>query len=306
MITGVPDHHELAQTATGWLNLAWNIVIGEANEINLEFFYDLEERMGREVAERVISRWWGARRLQLNNATSLLQQSLEIFLKARIAEISPFLLIVGNPQSWPSRDKTGNVDFAEFRTLDASHLCRAAQIVSASPIPEQFVQFYSRLRKERNKIMHLNAGSVKAEVHTIILNILEAHRLLFPGQLWVEFRTGYLISTREYSDEEMAFTGEDLTHDRVCTEIAAAFHELSPQYWKLYFHFDKRKKALQCPRCAELRSKHADEWRFAQRQRDGSIRCVACLSVFTKEDYDKRFAEYFGDPDQGKALHDRC
>jgi hypothetical protein len=295
MITGVPDHTELTETATGWLNLAWDIVIDEAKSFQeVEFLYhEIEERKGRELAERAINQHWNAQRLRLNNAISLLQQSLEIFLKARIAEASPFLLIVGDPQSWPSPDSSGNVDFAEFRTLDALHLCRAARIVSATSLPEQFVQFYTRLRKERNKIAHLNAGSIKAEAHAIILDILEAHRLLFPGQLWVEFRRNYVDSTGEYSDKEGLFSGDDYTNDKICNEIEVALAELSSRDGKLYFQYDHRKKGLRCPHCLEQR--HGDdEWRFAQKSKDGFIKCIACFSVFEIEEYAKKVVDYFG------------
>ncbi len=256
MITGVPDHTELTETATGWINLAWNIAIDEAISFqDAEFLYDeIAERDGREVAERAVNQHWNAQRLKLNNAISLLQQSLEIFLKARIAEVSPFLLIAGDPQSWPSVGKSGNVDFAEFKTLDAIHLCRAARIVSTTPLSEDFVQCYTRLRKERNKIVHLNAGNTKAEVHAVILDILEAHRLLFPGQPWVGFRTKYLKSTEEYSDKEGLFSGDDYTHDCICREINAALNELSSRHRKLYFQYDQRKKRLECPRCLEVRN----------------------------------------------------
>jgi hypothetical protein len=69
--------------------------------------------------------YWRARTYRLNNAISLLQQSLEIFLKARIAEVSPFLLISGEPDRWPKRNSAGDVDFSDFRTLDAVQLCKA-------------------------------------------------------------------------------------------------------------------------------------------------------------------------------------
>jgi len=294
MIIGIPDQNELMETATGWLNLAWDVVINEADKFQeVEFLYhEIEEREGREIAERAVNQHWNAQRLKLNNAISLLQQSLEIFLKARIAEVSPFLLIAGDPQSWPSIDSSGSVDFAEFRTLDAIHLCRAARIVSATPLSEQFVQFFTRLRKERNKIAHLNATSMKAEAHAIILDILEAHRLLFPNQLWVEFRKGYLDSMGEYSDKEGLFTGDDYTNDKICDEIETALAELSPQHGKLYFQYDHRKKGLRCPRCLELR--HGDnESRFAQKRKDGRIRCIACLSVYSKDDYADAVVKYF-------------
>ena len=157
------------------------------------------------------------------------------------------------------------------------------------------MQFYTRLRKERNKIAHLNAAAMKAEAHAIILNILEAHNLLFPKQLWAKFRKSYLASTGEYFDKEGLFTGEDITNDRICREIAAALAELSPRESKLYFQHDNRKKGLRCPHCMELRSKHCDEeWRFAQKQIDGRIRCIACLSVYSKEGYADAMVKDFG------------
>lgn len=297
MITGVPDHHELNETATGWINLAWDIVISEAaNFQDVEHLYaEVEERDGREVAERAINQHWSAKRLRLNNAISLLQQALEIFLKAKIAEVSPFLLISGDPQSWPSNGKSGKVDFAEFRTLDSAHLCRAARIVSSTPLTDKFVQFYTRLRMERNKIIHLNAGSIRAEVSSVIIDILEAHHHLFPDEPWVEFRTKYLNSTGEYWDKEEIFTGDNYTHDKIAREIDAALNNLKPQYAKLYFGYDRRKRGLRCPKCLELRSGGEDqEWEFAQKQADGTIKCIACLSVYTKDEYEKQMIEYFG------------
>ena len=146
---------------------------------------------------------------------------------------------------------------------------------------------------ERNKIVHLNAGSIKAEVNAIICDILEAHHHLFPDQLWVEFRTRYLRSTGEYWDQEGIFTGDDYTHDQITREIDAALNNLSSQNAKLYFAYDRRKKALRCPRCLELRSGD-QEWEFAQKQQDGTIKCIACLSVYTRQEYENGILDYFG------------
>jgi hypothetical protein len=80
MITGIPDHDELTETATGWLNLAWEIVIGETESFQqVGFLYqEIAERDGRDVAQRAIDQHWKAKRLKLNNAISLLQQSLAV------------------------------------------------------------------------------------------------------------------------------------------------------------------------------------------------------------------------------------
>ena len=291
MIVGVPNHHDLNETAAGWLNLAWDIAIQEAETFQeIEFLF--QEIEDKTKAEEAIAQHWRAKRLKLNNAISLLQQALEIFLKARIAQVSPFLLIAGEPQSWPTPDKSGRVDFSDFRTLDAAHLCRSARIVSTA-LSDEFVQFYTRLRTERNKIAHLNASSIKAEVSAILVEILTAHKHLFPAELWVDFRKRYLVSTGEYTDKEALFTGDDYTHDKICREVGAALSELAPRHAKQFFQYDTKKRGLSCPKCLEIRSGD-DEWRFAQKQQDGTIKCIACLATYTQPDYKRAVVEFFG------------
>jgi hypothetical protein len=295
MIVGVPDHKDLNDTATGWMNLAWEFAITEAERFQeTAFVYDeIESEHGPLKANQLIEEHWRAKRLILNNSISLLQQSLEIFIKAKIAEISPYLLIAGDPQSWPSLDNSGVVDFSDFKTIDATHLCRAAKIVSSSSLSDNFLQIYTRLRKERNKIMHLNAVRMKAEVGRIILDILSAHNSLFPDDTWVEFRRRHIEALGEYSDKEGIFDAEDYTNDKICHEVTAAISELKPSEVKLFFCYDKRKKALRCPRCLELRTSD-DEWRFAQKQVGGHIKCMVCLSTYSKDEYERAVINYFG------------
>ena len=190
MIVGIPDHKELSETAIGWLNLAWETTAQALNELheNSDYF-DAEdtENPGKTASARAQT-YWHAQRYKLNNATVLFQQSLELFLKARIAEVSPFLLIVGDPQSWPKPDFRRSNPFFEIRTLDAVHLCRAADTVCASRLPERFFQFYDRLRTTRNKIAHLNAGNVRIEASHVVPDILTGFKLLFPRASWVPKR----------------------------------------------------------------------------------------------------------------------
>jgi hypothetical protein len=160
MIVGVPEFAELHDTAVGWLNLAWEIAIREVSE-----FQEVDDLFREEEAQK----YWNSARYKLNNAVSLLQQSMEIELKARIAKVSPYLLIAGDPQSWPKMDTVGQVDFSDFKTLDSTHLCRVHNIVSDRPLPPQFMQFYNEARRARNKIIHLNAGNMKAESGAILL-----------------------------------------------------------------------------------------------------------------------------------------
>lgn len=266
MIVGVPSHSDLQETATGWMNLAWSLAIDEAiNFQEFEYLFDqMREERGQDAVQKEIEKHWRARTLKLNNSISLTQQSLEIFLKAKIAEVSPFLLIAGEPQSWPSLNVSGQIDFSEFRTIDAIHLPRAAKITSAGSISDDFCQIYTRLRQQRNKIVHLNASSIKAEVGKTITDILNAHRSLFPNELWVNFRRQYLDSTEEYADKEGIYTGNDYTNNQICRELSAAIAEVSPSTSRTIFGYDQRKKSLSCPTCLEQRADTDEEWQFAQ------------------------------------------
>ena len=284
MIVGVPSHIHLMETATGWMNLAWEVIVAESHSLDEigDVWTDEPGVWTREEIKTELTDYLRSRRLHLNNAISLLQQSLEIFLKAKIAEVSPFLLIAGESSSWPSPDSKGNVDFSNFRTLDAIHLCKAARAATNFKVTDEFVAFYDRIQKTRNKIAHLNASDVKAEVHEIMLDILTAHRHLFSQDQWVSFRTRFMDSG---SDKMTILSGRDFIHDVLMDELDTVFGALEPRHLKVFFGYDPKKKDLRCPQCVELRSKYSDKCEYAQKQDDGNIRCAACLSVMSAADY---------------------
>jgi hypothetical protein len=118
-----------------------------------------------------------------------------------IAKVSPFLLIAGEPRRWPTPGGTGNVDFSDFRTLDAIDLCRVVNTVSDTKLSDSFVQLYNNLRIRRNKIAHLNTGSVVLEASNVLVSILSAQSLLFNGQLWQEFLKGRTPRLADHDDD---------------------------------------------------------------------------------------------------------
>ncbi|WP_018264010.1 hypothetical protein [Methylobacterium sp. WSM2598] len=296
MIVGVPDHQTLEETAVGWMNLAWGIAIDEARKFqDTEFVYDdIAKEHGEEVAQRAIAKHWQAVQLVLNNAVSLLQQSLEINLKAKIAKVSPYLLIAGEPSSWPKVDQQGNVNFSNFRTLDAVQLCRAVNVLSDVPLPDKFVQFYDRLRQTRNKIAHLNASAISVEVKTIIAEILTAQKLLYPDIPWNKFRYDYLIATEEYHDKDAIFTGDDFTTDVMISEVTAALHLLEPKQLREFFGYRESKPVFRCPCCLARRSQSDDECEFVQMTSTKQMVCFVCLSSYAVEEYRERMIEHFG------------
>ena len=289
MIVGVPDFQELHDTAIGWLNLAREITINKAIEFQetVLSFREVEKEHGSAKAEEEADRYWNVARYKLNNATSLLKKLLEIELKARIAKVSPYLLIAGEPQSWPAGiDNSHRVDFSDFRTLDSVHLCKVCNIVSDHPLPLAFVQLYSEVRKTRNKIAHLNAGNIKAESTEILLRILTAHGHLYQKGTWMEFRRKYMLTEQTNEPQLLLEYEEDYTDDRLTYEFEALRRSLEPRHLREFFGYDVTKRALTCYNCEDERSRWCDRsWEFAQRQKDETVRCVVCAHVYTREEY---------------------
>lgn len=283
MISGVPTSKVLYDTAYGWLNLAWSIATRASEEfqdINDALLWVAEER-GVEEAERIEEKHWNAKRLALNNAVSLLQQSLEIFLKAKIAEISPFLLISGDPKNWPKTDDNKEVDFSRFRTLDAVQLIPALNILSIEPIDKSFEDFFNDLRTARNRIIHLNAQAIKTEVKVLLADILRAQKNMLPAKCWMSFRKEYLVTTEEFLDKDFLFNGDDLTREALITEFRTAIFELEDESLLKFFDYDSRKEAFFCPVCIDGLEFIEDDCEFVQAVSRDCLRCCVCRSEFS-------------------------
>jgi hypothetical protein len=295
MIIDAPDHVELSETAYGWLNLAWEITVDALDGFQalVPYLETLEDELKEPLTEKNVAAFWHQNRYKLNNAIALLQQAIELELKSIIARTSPYLLIVGDVQTWPKSNAAGNVSFSEFRTLDASQLCRAAETVSDVKLHKDFRSFFERVRLHRNKIAHLNAGNARVEAHKILLDILIAYRYLFPAGKWLDFRRRYMISTGAYGGP--TDYDDDVTHSNFMQELRVAIASLENRYTKLFLGFDKRRKALLCPECSAQRADWDDqEADFAQRQKDGSVACIACASSWATEEYDIAVMEWSG------------
>jgi len=300
MIVGVPTSDELHSTAVGWLNLAWEIAIRDlSNSQDIEEYQSTMEVEDQTKVEAPAAKIWS---YELNNAISLLQQSLEIELKARIAEVSPFLLIAGDPQSWPKPDKHGQVDFSDFRTLDSVQLCRTCNVVSDRPLPPQFVTLYGNVRKARNKIAHLSAANVRASSGEIVRMILTAHGLLYGKGTWLEFRRRHL--TIEAQPSEVYPDYEDSTNDTLNHEFSSLLSELQPSELREFFGFDSRKSGLTCFNCLDQRTQWCDvHWDFAQKQKDGAVKCVVCQHLYASAEYKELADEAARELAESKRLY---
>lgn len=135
MIIEIPTSDEFQRAGLGFLNLAVDQVIE---------LYDQLEQSG--VEEDVREEYWESAQQPLATALTLVQQGAEFLLKAKIADVSPFLLIDGSPSSWPRGSDQQDTPFSDFRTIDAHDLPKAHDSVASVRLSEEFKTQFEQLR----------------------------------------------------------------------------------------------------------------------------------------------------------------
>lgn len=218
--------------------------------------------------EETTKAFWKSSQPALANAFSLVQLGMELGLKARIAEVSPYLLIANDPKDWPRRIALDDTFFSEFRLLDAADLVKVHNSLISPRLSDDFARFWDQVRRDRNKILHSVAPKI-FDPATIIRTILTAAEILFDDMAW----SMRLIHAHD-NDRNAASGSAEYTYNVVMQEINDAISFLTPTEAKRFLGFDKRRRAFLCPKChyasnrdwqeewpnlAQLRTKKADE-----------------------------------------------
>lgn len=280
MITEIPTQEEFNSAGLDSLYLAWQITMRAIAE-----FTTIQELWLGENDNTVdFANYYRKSQPALGNAYGLIQQAAELAVKARIAAISPFLLIARDPKDWPKGVAERDVPFSEFRTLDSADLIKAHNAVSANKLDQQFQIFWDKLRRDRNKIMH-SVTPQNIDPSTLLKNILTVAQTLFYDERWPK----RLL--------DMQFEGtwadygyySDYTQNIVMDEIDKAIGQLDPAECKKFFGFNPSLRAYRCPHCwnqadtdmgddiprlAQLLSRDAEET---------NVRCIVCEVVSTIE-----------------------
>jgi hypothetical protein len=235
MIIDVPTHDDFEESGVDLLNLAWDMVMSLALELDDAHEFD-------PMIEDV--EFWEAAQKPISTSLALVQQGTELLLKGRIAEVSPYLLIAGSPNEWHKGCDKNDTPFADFRTIDAQDLIRTHNTVAARKLPDEFVQKYENMRRLRNTIMHTVDKRIKKEFVDVFLTILEVFENLVEPQGWFRARSIYLEkhpSTISYSGEYADF--------RLVREGLKLLEILKPNETTKYFGYSKRHRSYICLGC---------------------------------------------------------
>jgi hypothetical protein len=129
----------------------------------------------------------------LQRSYTLIQQSQEIALKAKICAVSPFLLFLASDfRNWPKSD----ADCAQLRTLDASHLVRVVNTICSRGISSRFEDLYQQIRGRRNTIQHLGTLNDILDPRDLLDILVTQYEELYQGRVWFRERLNYENQTR--------------------------------------------------------------------------------------------------------------
>lgn len=238
MIIDIPTSTDFAESGATFLNIAWDHVV---NLLLVPAEYDLESF---DEFENVTEKFWTGVKSEIATAAALAQQGIELLLKAKIAGVSPFLLISGDPRDWPRGCDKSDVPFADFRTIDAQDLLRAHDAVCPTRLTEEFKSSFDKLRRVRNGLFHTvdNRIVIRPEevVHTILLG---SESPLGPFK-WLNRRRKYFSETT-VTDQ---FSPDPTTY-RILRELTVIVDGMQPAELLRFVGINKKQRRYLCIAC---------------------------------------------------------
>ncbi|HIF9337729.1 TPA: hypothetical protein ACX6RO_001817 [Photobacterium damselae] len=234
MVVDIPDDIDFKNAGKAQFDFAWDIV--------MSFLTQFDEFATYVVADdETEQEYWEAAKQRVLTALAIVQQGVELIIKGKIANVSPYLLIAGSPSDWPKKPQ---ISFSELRTIDAQDLVKVFNTFSDSPLSDEFIAQYNELRKLRNRVMHTVDHSLKVTVIEVVTTLLEMHRHLFPDESWVTTRRDFLHE----SPGAHIFSSDD-ANGRIAWEFFIVFSILKRAEVKKFFGIDKKQRLYTCPEC---------------------------------------------------------
>lgn len=275
MITDIPNASDFYFAGIELLDFSWETTL------NLLFEYkNLTEATGLTDEDWEKTYWQSAAR-SLSISMATIQQAVELIIKGRICEISPFLLLVDPPKQWPTPVVGESLSFSKFRTLDAHDLIKVNNLFSSTVFSSAFTEKFHKLRNIRNKFVHTVTGQPTNDAINVVITLLFFFRELFPSENWAKTRFTSLSQSPFFR-----VTNDSYSINNVLEEIHYVYEILSGQDVKLYFGVNKNNRLYHCPKCRLSAESDYDEVpRIADfHQEDGNrLFCPICADYFTVE-----------------------
>jgi hypothetical protein len=214
--------------------------------------------------------------------SSILQQSNELALKARLCRESPYLLLLQSDSR--HRFKQGDQDFNDLRTIGAVDLVDAVNVLTQTPLSQQFQSKFLGYRQDRNKILHLSALKKEIKPVEIIRDTIDFYTFLWPKRNWLADRIEFGSHTSESYFSELA----DMPMiAQVAYEWGHMERILTKRRFKELFGVEKSKRRYGCPICIEASRCDYTDWTryddaaFAYLSKQTTLTCLMCENDFS-------------------------
>ncbi|MDX7829174.1 hypothetical protein SJR89_19095 [Aeromonas caviae] len=244
MVIDIPSKDDFFNMGDSLLNSAWDNLIALLKDYSEYEFVGCEDGF-----EKV---FFLHAKPKLMSSFTLVQQAVEFYLKGKIAEVSPYILISNDSRNWPKAADKSDIDFSEFRTIDAQDLVKIHNTFSETKLNEPFKEWFNEMRNIRNKIMHSVSSQDFIRPTNLAEAILTAHSHFFGAKQWIRSRFIYHLNSPSNRIEFMTeHEKEGYRYFEIHEEISIAVKALKPSAVEKFFGFNKKAKAMECNFCEE-------------------------------------------------------
>jgi len=239
MVINIPTAEDFYSSGEELFNFAWDAIAKLIKNLDEARYYDVDK-------DEIRDEYWEGANRTLSTSLTVIQQGVEFFIKGRIAEVSPYLLISDPLIKKPGlyTEASVSVDFSKFKTIDANDLVKVHNIFSNTALSEALETKFNEMRERRNAIMHSVSKLNGLKVKEVLEYLLFMHREFFPTRTWAERRVHYL----EQSPDAILFT-EEFAISATHIEISETIKLLSQSEVLKYFRIEKNQRAYYCPKC---------------------------------------------------------
>lgn len=245
MIVDPPTATALNQVAIRLYFSAWESLLG------LKMDFDSYWEAAADDWYRKTDEWkeeWPqyltACRPELETICAIIQQSNELALKARICEVSPYLLLLKSDLRF--KNEGAELKFSDLRTLDAVDLPGAVNTICETKLTSSFVQSYNELRALRNKYTHIGETGRELSIEWLAQKLLQQYQSLWPNREWLVDRLRSASTTRNSYFHDYSYSSP---YSDVLYEWPYILKFVGKGDFKRLFGFPKSARRYLCHSC---------------------------------------------------------
>ena len=282
MIINTPNPSDFNEVGQSILFLAWTKTL----EL-LVAFIDPLDTYPRKRTRRDRLNYLECANTELKVNLTLVLQAVEFYLKARIAEESPYLLLEDFSNNKVC-SRSDIVSFDDLKTATFKDLLKINNAIGKMVIPLSLEKDIETLRKMRNQIVHSTNKHLKLDFKELIIIAFKIHNGFFPSVPFFYSYRKYLYSYpsfNKYIDRYRNMEKEHETLPILITQAIALESILSNAEYKELFGCRKSEKKYFCVNCWGLL--HSEEYgvrddskisqtRTAYREAKGVYLCFIC------------------------------